>query len=85
MNKFTYEGVDLIIVSSECGDWYGLYVNEKLEKEGHSIGDNDWINLIIKYKHFSGNIDKFEVSDDFCEELGSFPEKFEEIPKNFLK
>lgn len=75
---------DLKIVSTECGDWYGIYVNGMLEGEGYSIGNKDWARLINKYKNFSGNVEFIEISVEVID-ITSFPQLFDNLPKDFLK
>ena len=73
--------VDLILTNSEDGDQYRLYVDGKLFTEGHSISDEDWINLICEHKHFSGKCKNLEFSEDEMEDMGcSFPYDIKEIP-----
>ena len=76
--------VSLIIVDCEGGDWSGLYVNGVLETEGHNLYTRDWIELIHKYKNFSGGIKRYDVNDKYMANLGNLPSKFNEIPKEFL-
>ena len=78
--------VSLTFISCESGDWEGLYVDGVLFEQGHSITTNDFLELISKYRHFSGVINTYELTDQQMEELGFLlPEKLNEIPKNFLK
>lgn len=68
-------------VISESGDWKGLYINDILESEGHAIY---WIDTIQKYRHFTGEVEGYEVSDEYMEEIG-LPLYFNEIDKSELK
>lgn len=77
------KSVNLIIVHNEGGDWEGIFVNGILETESHNLYTRDWIDLIHKYKTF-GEITRYDVQDEYMSEIGSFPNKFDEIPKEFL-
>jgi hypothetical protein len=67
-------------------DWVGLYIDNKLEMEGHSLRLGSVIELIKdKMQHRLDKIEAFsEVSadDDWIEERGNFPETFEEVKTN---
>ena len=79
-------GVDLIFVKDYDGDWEVLYVNGEEECQGHRIDDSDLIKVIKKYKVFSGNIEVYEVADaEWIENLGHFPQYFEDIPEGKIK
>lgn len=84
LSEVSNESVNLIIVGSESGDWYGIYVDGEIETQGHNLYTDDWIRLIAMYQIFSGDIKVYEISDVYCEEFGSFPDKFEDIPKHFI-
>lgn len=76
--------VCVTIVGAEGGDWTGLFVNGKLEYEGHNIYETNWVELINKYKHFK-EVETFTVTDDYLDR-GNFPDKFKDIPENeFVK
>ncbi|WP_219914882.1 hypothetical protein, partial [Priestia megaterium] len=65
---------DLTIIDNETGDWTAIYVDGELFKQSHRISEVDWINLIKKYKNFSGKIKRFGFDEDQMEELGGdFP------------
>lgn len=70
------------IVSCESGDWVCVYVNGVIEHEGHTINTSNWIDLINKYKHFYGGINRYEVSDEYMEIR--LPKRFKDIPKSEL-
>lgn len=75
---------DLKIVSTECGDWYGIYVNGILKGEGYSIGNKDWARLINKYKNFSGSIEFIEIWDEVTD-VTHLPHRFDSLSKDFLR
>lgn len=73
----------LIYVLSSDGDWSGIYIDGKLDYEGHSIPAWVWmdcINLASLTEACS-----FEVDGLWLEEYGSFPLTFEDIPKDQFK
>lgn len=78
--------IDLIIISNDSNDWQGVYVNDELFAQGYSISEKDWIELIQKYKYFSGKIKVFKLTEEQMKELGYlFPINLSNIPQSFLK
>lgn len=77
MSKLTY-------ISSSHGDWCGIYVDDKLYTEGHSIPVWDWLEII---KTLLINTTKqYEVEGDWLiEEGGCFPQSFGDIPLERLQ
>lgn len=73
MNKLTY-------VSSSNGAWSGIYIDNKLNYEGHSIPVWVWLDL-FNLNSVSEAI-QLEVDGDWLEEGGSFPQNFKDIPKD---
>lgn len=71
----------LFVCHSECGDWYGIYINGELNYEGHDIPNHVWMTIIQMNRYYL-SVEEFEVSDEYMER-GSFPDKFEDIPKEF--
>lgn len=73
------EGAIVTVVSCECGDWSGMYVNGILEYEGHQIYKRDYIDLIRNHKTFK-DVVCFEITDEHLDWLGnSFPYKLEDV------
>lgn len=73
------KAVTVVVIGCESGDWYGLYVDEVLEYEGHQIYGMNYVDLIRKYKSFE-KVLCFEISDEHMEWLGhSFPKKLEDV------
>ncbi len=59
---------DITIVSSEDGEWKGIYINGKLEYEGHSIEYFDILDALqISYT-------RKEVSNEWIDARGDLPE-----------
>lgn len=68
----------LTYVTNTDGDWEAIYIDGKLNYEGHSIPAYVWFNLTGIYSGRS----EFEVMSEWLEdEGGTFPNNFEEIPK----
>ena len=71
-------------------DWEGLYINNALADEGHKIRFNDGFEVIcehinkvesVYYVQFS----TYDIDQDWLEDTGSMPEKFEDIPSDMLE
>ena len=73
MSKLTY-------VSSSHGDWSGIYIDNELDYEGHSIPVWVWLDLF----NLSDVIEavQSEVDGGWLEEGGSFPQNFKDIPED---
>lgn len=72
----------LTYVSSAHGDWCGIYIDNKLQVEGHSIPPHEWLELIEKWN--IGRTKQFEVCGDWLEEYGSFLKNLSDIPSEKL-
>lgn len=78
--------VGLVIIDNDAGDWTAIYVDGELFAQNHRISEVDWINLIRKYKNFSGEIKRFGFDEDQMEELGySLPKNISDIPQWFFE
>lgn len=62
--------VSVAIVNVGSGDWAGTYVDGKLFLQGHSLSENDFCQLISKYRYFHPHIEKIELTDEQIEKLG---------------
>ena len=74
-------GNEFIFVSTD--DWEGYYINGRLKNEGHRMESSEWLELIEKNTHFT-SVKSFWVDEEYMHDIGSFPEKFSEIPKEAL-
>lgn len=72
MSKLTY-------VSSTHGDWSGIYIDNQLDYEGHSIPVWVWIDL-FNLNSISEAV-QFQVDGEWLEDGGNFPQLFDDIPK----
>ena len=69
----------LVYISNESGDWCGLYVDNELQVQGHSIPYFTWIELINTFWNFNQAL-YYEVADSYLEDVGDLPKKFSDIP-----
>ena len=61
----------IALVDGDC--WKGLYINEKLIIENHSLSIYDVLDALkIKYKYIA-------VDEDWLEEFGRLPENLSEV------
>lgn len=73
-------------------DWQGLYLNNELICENHKLDTYDILESISDYVKKTKidinedffNMKTYDISQDWLEDRGNFPEKFEEIPKSVL-
>jgi len=75
----------VIVVNSDDGDWSGIFLsdgkdNYTLWGENHSLHTQDWIELINN--HHIESVEQMEVSWEYMHSIGSFSNKFEDIPKD---
>ena len=70
-------------------DWQGLYIANKLEVEGHTLSIMEVLDIcsfkLDESKDDKFSVAKYEVNQDWLENRGSFPDDFEEIPKDMLE
>lgn len=59
-------------------DWQGLYVNDVLVVQGHTLSARDWLNAIDTVAYAEAH----EVSQDWLESVGDLPESFKRIPED---
>lgn len=77
MSKLTH-------ISSSQGDWCGIYIDNELHTEGHSIPVHDWLYLIEKYGAEINDTQQREVSGEWLEMSGNLPQKLEDIQEVFV-
>jgi hypothetical protein len=71
--------VTVLIISTDDGDWEGIYVDGILFEEGHSLSNKDFINLINRFKNFE-KVEQKWISSKEIEKLGgSFPAELSDI------
>ena len=76
----------VIIVSTQFGDWEGLYIDDKLIDDGHELGEGDGKHYMLKASEKYGfklkNVKTCELNDedeDTIADSGSFPKNYEEL------
>jgi len=74
----------IAIVNFDNGDWEAIYVNGKLEYEGHSIPTHVLLNIMIKYEAFDDTYDSYWIQDADERDV-LLPENLEDIPKEWLE
>ena len=68
----------VIVVNSSHGDWSGIYLDNELWTEHHSLDTQDWAELINN--HHLESVDVKEVDGDWLEECGNLPQRYQDIP-----
>lgn len=68
----------IIVVNSNQGDWSGIYLDNELWTEHHSLDTQDWAELINN--HHLESVDVKEVCGDWLEEWGNLPQRYQDIP-----
>lgn len=68
---------EILLVECESGDWAGLYVNGKLDYEGHEVSMDNWMDVIKEHKFFKA-IDRITVTDKYME--AGLPNSSSDIP-----
>jgi hypothetical protein len=69
----------IIVVNSSHGYWSGIYLDNELWTEHHSLDTQDWAEIINN--HHLESVDVEEVQGDWLEECGNLPQKYQDIPK----
>jgi len=70
----------ITIVTSESGDWSGVYVDNKLRSEGHSVRYDELLDTIVLFKSQLTSWKGRTVCDDFLSDTGSLPPNLSSIP-----
>ena len=69
----------LTYVTNEYGEWCGVYIDNDLYTEGHSISTWDWLYLIEKYGAEINDTQQREVCGEWLEGCGNLPQKLADI------
>lgn len=69
----------VIVVNSSHGYWPGIYLDNELWTEDHSLHTQDWAELINN--HHLESVDVEEVDGEWLEECGNLPQRYQDIPK----
>jgi hypothetical protein len=70
--------VKVTFVYSDEGDWIGMYIDEKLYRQGHSLGEEEVARGIIEMIPVENTIVESRENWD-GESQGQLPEKFGDI------
>jgi len=71
-----------------CDDWKGLYVNNKLNMEGHSLLLFDIMKMLkdcVENALYTFYYNEYYVDDNWMEDQGSYPLVFTDIPEEYRK
>lgn len=68
----------IIVVNSSHGDWSGIYLDNELCTEHHSLHTQDWAELINN--HHLESVDVREVDGHWLEMCGNLPQHYKDIP-----
>lgn len=63
-------------------DWEGIYIDDKLQLEGHSIQTPDAMKLTIENEVTELTV--YKIDQEYMEELGSLPESFSQLDSSKL-
>lgn len=76
----------ILVLSTQSGDWEGLFVDGVLIEEGHHLGEGTpaefWIEKSKEYSFESKDIVYHEVNDEdeeFLDSWGRFPKNLSEL------
>lgn len=64
-------------------DWEGIYINGVLEYEGHDTPTYVSLDILRKNNYYI-DVKLYRVHNKYMNEVGNFPDKFEDIPKEVL-
>lgn len=80
--------IKIIYISAD--DWCGIYVNNDLVIENHSIDFVYGMKFIAKYISDNGIevnqfiFEKYEIDQEWIEDMGNLPDDFSDIPTDIL-
>lgn len=71
-------------------DWQGIYLQGKLEGEGHKVSFRDGFELVCDYVNQVEGVDNiefatYEIDQEWMENEGSLPEYFSTIPCDVIE
>jgi hypothetical protein len=69
------------VIHVYCSDWEGIYLNDSLLFEGHSLRAYDWFKLGKTTNVQFNEIKLIEIKDSVLYHSGSLPETFSELKK----
>lgn len=63
----------ITIARAEAGDWEAVYFDGQVQTQGHSVELYEVLGLL------GYEMDIIHISEDYCEEYGSFPAELSEL------
>jgi hypothetical protein len=71
-----------VITLIDCDTWIGIYADDKLLYEGHSITPNNLLKLLnhTKIEYFG----RYEASLDWLETRGNLPRLLEDVKVSYM-
>ena len=75
------------VILAIADDWQGLYFNDKLVTEGHSVSTYKALVCLsrMKVNIVDMNFHKVNIDDEWMRDAGTFPKNFKEIPQNAFR
>jgi len=74
------EEINIKLVDAD--DWIGIYVNDKLVYEGHSIYPTQLLDILKKHADAGFNYEAVECDDDWLAKRGNLPQNFNEVKRD---
>ena len=77
--------MEVRILSTQSGDWEGLFINGELVREGHTLEEGDrtfMLEMSDKYGFRLSDVESFEITDEddkLLYEYGCFPKTITEL------
>lgn len=76
----------VVILTSQNGDWEGLYIDEELIEEGHTLGEGRYRTFLLemaeRFEFGTKDINICEVCDkdeEYLQKHGNFPSELSEL------
>lgn len=80
----------VVILTTQSGDWEGLFIDGERIDEGHTLGEGDWrlylLEMAEKYNFNSGDVIECELCDEDeerIEKYGQFPKLLSTLTGNY--
>ena len=70
--------MDFKLVRSTSGDWYGLYANNELQIEGHSLNPTDVLSVLQGLEAYPTKLSVYDAEPLAVEDFGGFRLNFED-------
>ena len=70
--------MDFKLVRGTQGDWYGLYADNELQLEGHSLTPADVLSVLQGLEAYVTKLSVYDVDSDAIEDFGGLRLNFED-------